>query len=104
MPDHCHIVLLAAAANSDLVAFVRGFKANAVVALRHHGLHDLWQKGFHDHILRSSYEVAAATAYIFENPIRAGLASTVYDWPFSGSFVFEWRRFANPEVRMTRVR
>jgi putative transposase len=97
MPDHCHFVVLATTPDSELIAFVRGFKANAAVVLRGYGFQDLWQKGFHDHILRSSKEVSAATAYIFENPVRARLARTVYDWPFSGSFVFEWRKFADPK-------
>jgi putative transposase len=102
MPDHCHLVLLATAADSDLVAFVRDFKGNAAATLRHRGFHDLWQKGFHDRILRSSQEVSAASAYIFENPLRVGLTKTVYDWPFSGSFVFEWRRFADPQGGVSR--
>ena len=32
-----------------------------------------------------------AAWYVFLNPVRAGLAKTVHEWPFSGSFVFEWK-------------
>ena len=102
LPDHCHIILVATAADSHLVALVRGFKAGVAAAVRDRGFHDLWQKGFHDRILRSSEELAAATAYIFENPVRAGLTKTVYDWAFSGSFVFEWKRFADAGTHASR--
>jgi|SRR5579863_7452757 len=55
--------------------------------------------------IQSQKHCFAVHAYcIFENPLRSGLAKIVYDWPFSGSFVFEWRGFANPEVQLSRVR
>jgi hypothetical protein len=35
-------------------------------------------------------------AYIFENPVRAGLVHHPHDWPFSGSFVLDWKTLALP--------
>jgi hypothetical protein len=81
---------------SDLI---RGFKGCSAKSLRHFGIFDAWQKGFYEHILRSGEDCASARAYIFENPVRAGLAKDNYAWPFSGSFVFEWREFQPPVAK-----
>jgi hypothetical protein len=56
----------------------------------------LWQKGFYDHVLRDSESMQAAAWYVFENPVRAGLACCVEDWRYSGSFVFAWPGFQRP--------
>jgi len=72
---------------------IRGFKGCSAKSLRQFGIFDAWQKGFYEHILRSGEDCASAMAYIFENPVRAGLVKDNYAWPFSGSFVLEWLEF-----------
>jgi len=91
MPDHCHFLLEGKAAGADLSAMVRGFKGRSSVVLRKHGISEAWQKGFHEHIVRTSEDHGSVAAYIFENPVRGGLIKDKFDWPFSGSFVFEWK-------------
>jgi putative transposase len=93
MPDHCHLLLTGRTAKENLSDMIRGFKGCSAKSLRQFGIFDAWQKGFYDHILRSGEDCASAMAYIFENPVRAGLAKDIYAWPYSGSFVLEWRQF-----------
>ena len=99
MPDHCHLLLAGKAAQANLSDLIRGFKGCSAKSLRQFGIFDAWQKGFYEHILRSGEDCASAMAYIFENPVRAGLAKDVYAWPFSGSFVLEWREFQPPVAK-----
>jgi putative transposase len=96
MPDHCHLLLTGRTAEANLSALIRGFKGCSAKNLRRFGIFDAWQKGFYEHILRSGEDCASAMAYIFENPVRAGLAKDIYEWPFSGSFVLAWREFQPP--------
>jgi hypothetical protein len=47
-----------------------------------------WQKGFFDHVLRSDESYSQKWEYVRENPVRAGLAKTLEDWPYWGEL---WR-------------
>ena len=96
MPDHCHLLLTGKTAQSNLSNVIRGFKGCSAKRLRQFGIFDAWQKGFYEHILRSGEDCGSAMAYVFENPVRAGFAKDIRGWPFSGSFVFEWREFRPP--------
>ncbi|HUI53183.1 MAG TPA: transposase [Terriglobales bacterium] len=99
MPDHCHLLVAGRTSEANLSKMIRGFKGCSARELRRFGVFDAWQKGFYEHILRSNEDCASASAYVFENPVRAGLANDMYAWPFSGSFVFEWREFRPPLER-----
>jgi REP element-mobilizing transposase RayT len=41
-----------------------------------------WDRGFHDHALRSDEDVRKVARYIVANPIRAGLADNVLGYPY----------------------
>jgi hypothetical protein len=47
----------------------------------------IWQRGFFDHVLRSSEGYSEKWNYVRENPVRAGLVKRTDDWPFSGEIV-----------------
>jgi len=96
MPDHCHLLLTGRSAEANLSDMIRGFKGGSAKSLRRFRIFDAWQKGFYEHILRSGEDCASAMAYIFENPVRAGLAKDIYTWPYLGSFVLKWREFQSP--------
>ena len=99
MPDHCHLLAVAQAECCDLAKAVRAFKGASTARARPLAIRNLWQRNYYDHILRSNESFDAAAAYIFENPVRAGLVSDPHDWPFSGSCVFAWKDFRLPEVK-----
>ena len=95
MPDHCHVLAVAMTDTPDLANAVRAFKGASAAHVRALGIRNLWQRDYYDHILRSGESFDAAAAYIFENPLRSGLASDAHDWPFSGSFAFDWKKLGN---------
>jgi len=43
----------------------------------------LWQRGFHDHILRAGEDLWALARYIAENPVREGIVASYEEYPFS---------------------
>jgi len=46
-----------------------------------------WQKGFFDHVIRSSESHEEKWRYVRENPVRAGLVERAEDWQFAGVIV-----------------
>ncbi len=82
MPDHLHWLL--ALCGADLSALVRRFKSNSARRINATGVPRdcaLWQPGFHDHALRREEDMAQIARYIVANPLRAGLARSVRDYP-----------------------
>jgi putative transposase len=92
MPDHLHLILAGESDSAQVSPVVQAFKSLAAAAGRKMGVFDLWQQGYYDHVLRSGESMDAAAGYIFMNPVRAGLVRRAEEWPFSGSFAFEWKR------------
>jgi len=90
MPDHVHLVL-GSSPTCDIVTFVGQFKNlsqrqawSLVVKCA------FWQTSFWDHALRKDEDPRRAVAYVLENPVRKGLSRDVSDYPFAGSWVFEF--------------
>ena len=96
MPDHCHILSISRDETSDLAQAVRAFKGVSATRARGLNVRSLWQRDYYDHALRSGEGLEFVASYIFANPVRAGLAKDAHAWPFSGSFVFEWRLLPSP--------
>jgi REP element-mobilizing transposase RayT len=48
----------------------------------------LWQKSYHDHVVRSEEDLLQIAKYIVGNPARSGLVESTADYPFSGSVVW----------------
>ncbi len=44
----------------------------------------VWQPEYFDHLLRSAESYSAKWDYVFQNPVRAGLAATSEAWTHSG--------------------
>jgi len=83
MPDHWH-GLIELGNTHDLSAVVRNLKSNTARRIRlvHPDIAMVWEKGFQDHALRKEEAIYAAARYLVLNPIRAGLASRVGDYPY----------------------
>ncbi|MGC1107531.1 MAG: transposase [Candidatus Acidiferrales bacterium] len=84
MPDHFHVLLTSHDLSANLPSLVRAFKGVAAARARQSGIANLWQKGFYDHVIRATDSLPRVTEYILTNPVRAGLANTPTEWPFSG--------------------
>ena len=82
MPDHLHWLLQLHPGHtlSTVVRSAKGRSAFEIGQVRgNRG--PLWEVGFHDHALRREEDLEDVAWYILRNPIRAGLASSIYDYP-----------------------
>jgi len=96
MPDHLHLELVGLSANSDAISLLHDFKGGATSQARALGVRNLWEKGFYDHILRDDDDHNAVAWYIFNNPVRKGFVKDPRDWPYSGSWMFDWKKAVAP--------
>ena len=86
MPDHVHFFCTDGEQGKTLARFIGAWKEwTAKAVKRECGIDGVvWQKGFFDHLLRSSESYSEKWRYVQNNPVRAGLAADVDDWPFQG--------------------
>ncbi|TMG09985.1 MAG: transposase [Chloroflexi bacterium] len=87
MPDHFHL-LVEGRDGSNLIDFMKLFKQLAGYRYKTMFGRSLWQKGYHDHVLRREEDIGAVARYIFANPVRAELVEAMEDYPYSGGILF----------------
>lgn len=82
MPDHLHwLFRLEESALSRIVQKMKCMSANRInTALRRQGA--VWQAGFFDHRIRTEEDLGKQARYIIENPVRAGIASSICEYPY----------------------
>ncbi|MGB2246741.1 MAG: REP-associated tyrosine transposase [Alcanivorax sediminis] len=80
MPDHFHW-LMQLGSKESLSAVVQRIKSRSTRSLRAAGHSAGWQRGFHDHAVREEEDLVQLARYIVANPLRAGLAKSVRDYP-----------------------
>jgi REP element-mobilizing transposase RayT len=76
MPDHLHW-MMQLGTTKNLSKIVKDLKS---ITSRRIG-RPVFQKGFYDHAVRRDEDIKTLARYIVSNPIRAGLASRVNDYP-----------------------
>ncbi|SET32912.1 Transposase IS200 like [Stenotrophomonas indicatrix] len=85
MPDHVHWMLQLHA--SELSGIARRFKSSSALALNrlvgHRGA--VWQSGYFDHAVSAEESLHHQALYILGNPIRAGLAREIGQYPYAWS-------------------
>jgi len=82
MHDHWH-GLVELGGHDDLALVINRFKSLVSKRLRQIKPNTrIWARGFHDHALRQDEDTQAAAHYIITNPLRAGLAERVEDYPY----------------------
>lgn len=87
LPDHLHL-FVALPDNvklGDWIGTLKRFLAQAVEVSCSSG--PIWQRGFFDHLLRSSESYSEKWNYVRENPVRAALVPHADDWRYSGEIV-----------------
>ena len=88
MPDHVHLLIEGLADTSDLRKFAKLAKQRAGAQYSFQTGKTLWQEGYFEHVLRSDDDARQLARYIIENPVRAGLVSTPFEYPYLGSDVW----------------
>jgi hypothetical protein len=61
-------------------------RSGAIHALSGNGR--LWQEGYWEKVLRVDEDLGRVVRYVLENPVRANLARTAGDYPFTGSDIW----------------
>jgi REP element-mobilizing transposase RayT len=86
MPDHWHGVV-DLGDGDDLSHQVRRIKACSARTVRCGlpAIRSVWQRGFHDHALRSEEDLVELVRYVLLNPVRAGLVRESRDYLFRGA-------------------
>lgn len=81
MPDHLHWLFELRSGTLDRV--VQRVKSKSGIALNKAtgSSGQVWQTGYHDTALRDHDDLKGFARYILANPIRAGLAKNVRDYP-----------------------
>jgi putative transposase len=87
MPDHVHLLIEGLTEASDCKRFIVRSKQYSAHAYSRRFNQRLWQPFAFEHVLRDDDKLHATARYILENPVRAGLAQRVLDYPFLGSQV-----------------
>ena len=84
MPNHFHLIFqlgdkkTLSQAVGSLTSFVfREYQK------RNKEITKLWQKNYHDHVIRNQKSLDNLICYVAENPIRKGLVKDVDSWPFT---------------------
>ncbi len=90
MPDHVHLLVAGEREDADLGRFVKHTKQVTGFAHSQSKHAELWQPGYHERVLRDEEATLTVARYILENPVRAGLAETLGEWPHAGSGVYTW--------------
>ena len=81
MPDHLHWLLIPKAGALEIV-MQRTKSLSAISINRALGRRGpVWQKGYHDRALRREEDLLAMVRYIVANPLRAGIAHGLADYP-----------------------
>ncbi|MGH8051733.1 MAG: REP-associated tyrosine transposase [Arenimonas sp.] len=90
MPDHMH-VLIELGDKEPLPLAVQRIKSLIAIAINQERnlRRPIWQRGYFDHAIRKDEDVWFAARYILNNPVRAGLAVNIGDYPY-WSLTEEW--------------
>jgi putative transposase len=101
MPDHVHLVVQGAREDSDLKVFIRLAKQYSGYHYSRRRSRRLWQRYSYEHVIRDDERLDRVVRYILDNPIRAGLVTSVQDYPYIGSSVYTRRELLEFACRHT---
>jgi len=86
MLDHLHFLAEGLHPSSDLLALLKSFKIKSSRKYASRESRILWQRGYYEHILRTTEDVDSVAWYIWLNPVRKQMVSRAQDYQFAGSF------------------
>ncbi|MGB7762561.1 MAG: transposase [Bryobacteraceae bacterium] len=85
MPNHVHVLMLPRVELARITHWLKGRTAIEANRLLGRKGEAFWQHESYDHWVRNEREFNRIVAYIEKNPVSAGLAATVEDWPWSSA-------------------
>ena len=95
MPDHVHVLMTVPGDLSleKAMQFIKGgfsFRANRELGFKG----EVWQRGFSDVRVEDAESFSAHRKYIHENPVEAGLANSVDEYPYGSAHLKQLKRAA----------
>ena len=87
MANHVHLLILPKIDPSHLLKSLKGATAREANRLLGRTGEPFWQKESYDHWVRNEAEFLRIQAYIENNPVKAGLAGTPEEYPWSSAGV-----------------
>ena len=85
MPSHVHLLLTPHIAGSKLLCSLKTATARRANLLLHRTGQPFWQDESYDHLVRDRQELSRIQRYIENNPVRAGLANSPEQYPWSSA-------------------
>jgi REP element-mobilizing transposase RayT len=83
MPNHVHLLITPRTDVTLLLRKLKGASARACNLLLGRTGQPFWQDESYDRLVRSAKEFGRIENYILQNPVRAGLARSTEDYPWS---------------------
>jgi putative transposase len=93
MPDHVHILMtlpgdLSVEKAMQLIKGGFSFRAGRELGFRG----EIWQRGLSDVVVADAQSEERHRAYINQNPVKAGFATTADEFPFGSAFLKKQKR------------
>jgi REP element-mobilizing transposase RayT len=85
MPNHVHVVMLPFRPLPEVMRWVKGSTARSANLVLERTGKPFWQYETYDHCVRNTDELNRIVQYVEKNPVRAGLARAMEDWPWSSA-------------------
>jgi len=82
MPDHLHFFTWPGRLYADIDEWIQYWKSIFRKRIRRPDC--AWQRASFHHRIRSYESAGTLRAYMYENPVRAGLVQRNCDWPYGG--------------------
>ena len=87
LPDQMVMIARGKDDDAEMKGFLSDFRTLASTTLEPELGHSLWKKKYLERVLRKKEDTRLIADGIFKMPVKAGLAKTVTEYPFQGSFV-----------------
>jgi REP element-mobilizing transposase RayT len=85
MPNHVHLLVTPHVVAAKWLGPLKGFTAHEANRILGRPGQPFWQDESYDHLVRSDTEFKRIREYIERNPVNAGLACAVEEYPWSSS-------------------
>ncbi len=86
MPNHVHLLITPNVVVSKIMRSLKGATARQANQLLNRMGYPFWQDESYDHLVGSPEEFRKIGNYIVQNPVRAGLATSPEEFPWSSAF------------------
>jgi putative transposase len=82
MPDHVHLILTPQTITLErAMGLIKGGFSHRLASKL-----PVWQRGFTDHRIRDAEDLATRRTYLYQNPVRGGIATTAELYPYSSAY------------------